>query len=366
MNRKWILLFLVLAVFATFFYFDASEYLQLDFIKNQQTQLLEFYAKYPLLYIFLFSLAYVLMTSLSIPGATLLTLLAGALFGVTLGSIIVSFASTIGATIAFLGSRWLLRDTIAKRFSKYFSSINKGIEKNGAFYLFTLRLTPAVPFFVVNLVMGLTSMRAVVFYIISQIGMIPATIIYVNAGTQLATIKSLHDIVSAKIIISLIALGIFPLFVKKIMDFFETRSVYKKFKKPKKYDYNLIVIGAGAAGLVTSYIAAAAKAKVALVEKHKMGGDCLNTGCIPSKTFIRTAKLLADAKRSEDLGIKKMTAEFDFADVMERVKRVIKTIEPHDSIERYSNLGVDCHTGAAKIVDPWTVDINGLQLTTKN
>ena len=139
-----------------------------------------------------------------------------------------------------------------------------------------------------------------------------------------------------------------------------------KYKKPRKFDRNLIVIGAGSAGLVSAYIAAAVKAKVTLIEKHKMGGDCLYTGCVPSKALIRSAKLLSHAKRAKEFGFKHIDVEYDFAEVMERIQRVIKTIEPHDSIERYSELGVECIHGEAKITSPYTVTVNSQTLTTRN
>ncbi len=200
----------------------------------------------------------------------------------------------------------------------------------------------------------------------SQIGMLPGTLAYVNAGTQLSQIKSLGGILSVNVIFSLVLLALLPLLLRGILTFLKNRKIYKRFRKPASFDYNMVVIGAGAAGLVTSYIAAAAKAKVALIEKHKMGGDCLNTGCVPSKTLIRTSKFLADAKRSRDLGIAKADVQFQFSDVMARVQRVIATIEPHDSIERYTSLGVDCVQGEAKILSPWEIEVAGKVLTTKN
>lgn len=140
----------------------------------------------------------------------------------------------------------------------------------------------------------------------------------------------------------------------------------KNYQKPKKFDRNLIVLGAGSAGLVTAYIAAAVKAKVTLIEKNKMGGDCLNTGCVPSKALIRSAKFLAHTRRASEFGCKFADVTFDFADVMERVQRIIKTIEPHDSTQRYSELGVECIIGQAEITTPWTVRVNGVTLTARN
>jgi len=293
-------------------------------------------------------------------------LLGGALFGLLVGTILVSFASSIGATLAFLVSRLLLRDLVQNKFGSYLKSFNDGVQKDGGFYLFTLRLIPAVPFFVINLVMGLTPMKAITFYGVSQLGMLAGTIVFVNAGTQLAQLDSLSGILSPEIIFSFVLLGIFPFLARKLVGFYKGRRVMSKFKKPKSFDYNMVVIGGGSAGLVTSYIGAATKGKVALIEKHKMGGDCLNTGCVPSKALIRSAKFMADVKKCQKLGFKSAHVDFNFADVMERIQRVIRTIEPHDSIERYTSLGVECHTGEAKIISPYEVSVNGKFLTTRN
>ncbi|WP_069472388.1 dihydrolipoyl dehydrogenase [Candidatus Marithrix sp. Canyon 246] len=278
-------------------------------------------------------------------------------FGVVTGTILVSFASTIGASLAFLVSRYLFKDLIQSRFTQQLASINEGVKKDGAFYLFALRLVPAFPFFIINLVMGLTPIKTWTFYWVSQVGMFAGTIVYVNAGTQIAQLDSLAGIVSPEIILSFALLGVFPLIAKKFIEY---------LKKPKHFDTNLVVIGAGAGGLVSSYIAAAVKAKVTLIEKHKMGGDCLNTGCVPSKALLRSAKMLSYMKRASEYGFKNASVEFEFAEVMERVQRVIKQIEPHDSVERYSKLGVDCIQGEATITSPYTVEVNGKQITTRN
>jgi pyruvate/2-oxoglutarate dehydrogenase complex dihydrolipoamide dehydrogenase (E3) component len=186
--------------------------------------------------------------------------------------------------------------------------------------------------------------------------MLPATLVYVNAGTQLATLTSIKGLLSPALIGSFVLLGIFPLIAKRAVEAFKSRRQLSKWPKPSKFDRNLVVIGAGSAGLVASYIAAAVKAKVTLVEKHRMGGDCLNTGCVPSKALIKSARLVAQAKRAREFGLKSVQVEFDFADVMERVRRVIRTVEPHDSIERYTSLGVECIQGEARITSPWTVE----------
>jgi pyruvate/2-oxoglutarate dehydrogenase complex dihydrolipoamide dehydrogenase (E3) component/uncharacterized membrane protein YdjX (TVP38/TMEM64 family) len=364
--KQIIIIFVIAGVLGAFFYFDLGQYLSLEYIKEQQASFSEFYKENTLLAMGVFTAVYIVSTALSLPGAALLTLLGGALFGLLVGTILVSFASSIGATLAFLVSRLLLRDWVQNKFGSYLKSFNDGVEKDGGFYLFTLRLIPVVPFFVINLVMGLTPMKAITFYGVSQIGMLAGTVVFVNAGTQLAQLESLSGILSPNIIFSFVLLGIFPLMAKKLVSFFKARKVLKRFKKPEIFDYNMVVIGGGSAGLVTSYIGAATKGKVALIEKHKMGGDCLNTGCVPSKALIRSAKFMADVKKCQKLGFKSAHVDFDFADVMERVQRVIRTIEPHDSIERYTSLGVECHTGEAKIISPYEVSVNGKVLTTRN
>lgn len=362
MIKKILILLLFVVAIGSFFLFDLSRFATLEYIKSAQASFEALYASHPVAVISVFMLAYIAMTGLTLPGATLLTLLAGALFGVVYGSIMVSFASTIGASIAFLLVRYLFHDVIQARYKHRLEKVNAAFAREGALYLLTLRLVPLFPFFLVNILMALTPMRLVTFFLVSQIGMLPATIIYVYAGQTLASIESLKDIVAPHVIIALSLLGIFPLMVKKLIQYIKT----PKFKKPSHYDYNAIVIGAGSGGLVSAYIAAALKAKVLLVEKDKMGGDCLNTGCVPSKAFIRTAKMLHYAKHSKRYGIKKQQVEYDFAAVMRRVRQVVKQIEPHDSVERYQSLGVECVQGEARIKDPYHVQIGKKIFTTKN
>ena len=367
---KILVLLIIVAAIAAFFIFDLGHFFTIDEFKSRQAAIEAFYTANPLQTALVFFIGYIAVTALSLPGAAIMTLAAGAIFGLVGGTVIVSFASSIGATLAFLVSRFLLRDSVQAKFGDKLKAINDGVAKEGGFYLFTLRLVPAFPFFVINLLMGLTSMKTLTFYWVSQIGMFLGTIVYVNAGTELAKITSLKGILKPELIGAFVLLGIFPLIAKKIVDTIKARKVYAKWQRPDKYERNIVVIGAGSAGLVTSYIAAATKAKVTLVEKHKMGGDCLNTGCVPSKALIRSAKLLSHMRRSKEFGIKSATAEFDFAEVMERVQRVVDEIEPHDSVERYSSLGVECIKGSARITSPWTVEIiseSGKQtLTTKN
>ena len=351
------LLALLAAAVAAFFALDLGSYLTLDGLKARQADLSALLADRPLLVVGGFFAIYVAAAALSLPGAAILTLAAGAVFGLWLGTLIVSFASAIGASLAFLSSRYLLRDWVGGRFGKRIARINSGIEKDGAFYLLTLRLIPAFPFFLVNLAMGLTTMKLATFYIVSQIGMLAGTLVFVNAGTQLARIESTGDILSPALIGSFVLLGLFPLLARWLIGLFKRRRIYKRWTRPRRFDRNLVVIGAGAGGLVTAYIAATVRAKVTLVEAHQMGGDCLNTGCVPSKALIRSARVAHEVRSSGDYGIAPSEPLVSFPAIMQRVREVIATIAPADSVERYTELGVDVRLGHARIVDPWTVEI---------
>jgi pyruvate/2-oxoglutarate dehydrogenase complex dihydrolipoamide dehydrogenase (E3) component/uncharacterized membrane protein YdjX (TVP38/TMEM64 family) len=360
MSKKKLLIFAALVgSVAAYFAFDLGRFLSLEYLQSRQADLAALATERPWQVSGIFIAAYVAVTALSLPGAAIMTLAAGAIFGLVAGTVIVSFASSIGATLAFLTARYLLRDSVQSRFGTRLADIDKGVAREGAFYLFTLRLVPLVPFFVINLLMGLTTMRAWTFYWVSQVGMLAGTVVYVNAGTQLAKIESLRGILSPALVGSFVLLGLFPLLAKKIVDAVKARRVYARWRavKPRSFDRNLLVIGAGAAGLVTSYIAAAVKAKVTLVEAHKMGGDCLNYGCVPSKALIKTATLARQIRHASDYGIASAHATIDFAQVMERVAGVVRAVEPHDSVARYTALGVDVVEGHATLVNPWTVDI---------
>lgn len=350
------------------YYYDLTSYLSLNSLKENSERLQELYHLNQLTFLLSYFALYVVTIALSIPGATILTLAGGALLGLGTGFVIVSFASTIGATLAFLVSRFLFQDWVEQKFGNRLKSFHEGLKKEGPFYLFSLRLIPIFPFFVINLVMGLTPIKTWTFYWVSQVGMLPGTLVYVNAGTQLAQIDSLSEVASPSLLISFALIGILPLFSKWLVTFLKSRKYLNKYEKPKRFDYNVLVIGGGSAGLVSAYIAATVKAKVALVEKNKMGGDCLNTGCVPSKTVIKSAKVLEMIKNSSKYGhdVDQEHVKSDFSRVMRRVQQVIKKIEPHDSIERYTNLGVECFTGEAKILSPYKVEVNGEILTTKN
>ncbi len=374
MNTKKIVVLsaLVLATIA-FFALDLGRYFSLAFIKQSQADFTHYYALHPVKLTLAFFAVYVLITALSLPGAAIMTLASGASFGLVWGTIVVSFASTLGATLAMLAARTVLRDVIEKRFGKRLIEVNKGIDKDGAFYLFTLRLIPAIPFFALNLLMGLTRMKTLTFFWVSQVGMFAGTVAYVYAGTEIAKIDSLRSILSPGLLGAFVLLGIFPLVTKKIVDFVKQQQVYARWRnvRPKSFDRNLIVIGGGAGGLVTALIGAAVKSKVTLVESHKMGGDCLNFGCVPSKALIRTAKLRHQIAHGARYGLRDATAAFSFKTVMARVHAVIAEIAPHDSVERFTGLGVDVLQGHAKIINPWTVEIarndgDKQTLTTRN
>ncbi|MCZ8164956.1 MAG: FAD-dependent oxidoreductase [Betaproteobacteria bacterium] len=352
-------------------HFGLGALLTLDNLKASRDALQAQVLSAPLSTAAVFFAVYVAAAALSIPGALILTLAAGAMFGLGWGLLLVSFASSLGALLAFLAARYLLRDAIQARFGKALAPINDGVKKDGTFYLLTLRLVPVFPFWLINLLMGLTPMGAGRFYLVSQLGMLAGTAVYVNAGTQLAAIQSPGDILSPGLLGSFVLLGLFPLLAKAGVAWLERRKVYAKWTKPRAFDRNLVVIGAGAGGLVSAYIAAAVKAKVTLIEGHKMGGDCLNFGCVPSKALIRSAKMARQLKKAHELGVADAAGRVDFAAVMKRVHGVIADIEPHDSVERYTGLGVEVLQGHARITSPWSVEVtlaDGRKqtLTTKN
>ena len=348
------LLLLIIGAAVAFFALGLGRFFTLEFLQAQRAAIDAQLVAEPIRTGLLFFLAYVAITGLSLPGSAVMTLAAGAIFGLRWGVAIVSFASTIGATLAFLAARFLLRDWVQAKFGEKLKAVNDGVAREGAFYLFALRLVPAFPFFAINLLMGLTPIRTWTYIWVSQLGMFAGTIVFVYAGTKLGEFRA-----SIGLLAAFALLGFFPLLAKRVLDAAKARRVYARWARPARFDRNLVVVGAGSAGLVAAYIAAAVKAKVTLVEKHNMGGDCLNTGCIPSKALLRSAKFVHQARKAASLGIKAATVEFDFADVMERVQRVIRTVEPHDSAERYAGLGVECLRGEAKIVSPWAVEVAG-------
>ncbi len=351
----------VLGAIIAFFAFGLEHQLSLDALKARQDDLDGYREAHPITFAFEFFVIYVAVAALSLPAAALLSAAGGALFGLLEGTLLVSFASSIGATLAFLASRYVFRDAVQGRFGNRLRGINEGIQREGAVYLFTLRLVPVIPFFAVNLLMGLTQLPMRSFYWISQVGMLVVTVVYVNAGTQLASIASLSDILSPRLLGSFLLMGLVPLSARLILNRLKSRRIYARWPKPRRFDRNLVVIGAGSAGLVSAYIGATVRAKVTLVEKHAMGGDCLNTGCVPSKALIHSARLAARARNARGIG----AIEVDFAAVMDRVQQAIRTVAPHDSVERFRSLGVDVQRGDARILSPWVVEVDGRPITTR-
>lgn len=362
---KLILVAVFVIALAAYFTLDLGRFLTLNYVQSQLSAIQTYAEQNFLSAAGIYFLAYVAITALSIPGAAVATLVGGAIFGLGWGTLIVSFASTIGATLAFMTSRLLLRDWVQSRFGNSLKAINAGVQKDGAFYLFSLRMVPVFPFFLVNLLMGLTPIKLLPYFFVSQIGMLLGTAVYVNAGAELGQIESLSGLVSLPIVLSFALLGVLPWITKGILGFFRRQKAPVSFAKPKHFDANVVVIGAGSAGLVSSIIAAGAKAKVILIEKHRMGGDCLNTGCVPSKAIIRSARIADYIKRAAEFGIDGAKGQVNFPKVMERIQSVVKAIEPHDSVERYTSLGVECVAGEAMITSPWTVQVGGRTITTR-
>ncbi|WP_081948868.1 FAD-dependent oxidoreductase [Litchfieldella xinjiangensis] len=367
MNRYRItLLLIVLAVIVIVLASGVTDALTLDTVKAEQARFQAWFAESPWQVAGGYFIVYLVMAALSLPGAAVMTVLSGALFGLGWGLLIVSFASSLGATLAFLIARSLARRPVERRFGQYLDRVNRGIAREGAFYLFTLRLIPLFPFFIINLVFGLTRIRTWTFYWVSQVGMLPGTALYVNAGRELGNLDSLQAILSPSLIVALSLVGLFPFLARRAIDMLKRRRLAKRFGKPAGFDYDIVVIGAGSAGLVASYIGAALKARVALVERDRLGGDCLHAGCVPSKAFIRVARLAQEIRRADRFGIEVAAPRIDFAAVMAHVRQAVRDIEPHDSPERYRGLGVEVVQGEARLQSPWEVRVGERVLTTRH
>ncbi|MDE1893434.1 MAG: FAD-dependent oxidoreductase [Xanthomonadaceae bacterium] len=362
---RWVIVVGLLGAVVAFFALGWQHQFTLDALKARQHALDGYRQAHPWILASGFLLAYVAIAALSLPAATPMTLAAGAVFGLLEGSVLVSFASSIGAALAFLASRFVLRDTVQQRFGQRLAAVDEGIRREGAFYLFTLRLVPVIPFFVVNLLMGLTTLPLRTFYWVSQVGMLAATVVFVNAGTQLASLQSPAGILSPRMIGSFVLLGLFPWLARGVLARVKARRVYARWPRPKRFDRNLVVIGAGSAGLVSAYIAATVRARVTLVERQQMGGDCLNTGCVPSKALIHSARLAAQARDAARAGVHTGDVRVDFRAVMEQVQQAVDTVAPHDSAERFTGLGVDVRHGNARIVSPWVVEVDGTPISTR-
>ncbi len=348
---------LIALLVIAFFWLEGPSQLSLEALKTRRSELVGLYQHHPAEMVAVFCAVYVLITGFSLPGAALLTLAAGAIFGLLAGVVVVSIASTVGATIAFLSSRFIFRDWVRKRYGAQVSRMDRGVERDGALYLLGLRLIPAVPFFLLNLVMGMTAMRPRTFVWASQLGMLPATLVFVNAGTQIATLTSPADVLSPSILCSLAMLGLFPIAAARVLEWMRRVRLYRRWPQPARFDRNLVVIGGGSAGLVSAYVAAGSGAAVTLVERERMGGDCLNTGCVPSKALIATTRVIAQIRNAKAYGLAAADVKFEFSEIMARVRHVIERIRPHDSVERYSALGVECLAGEARLVSPWEVEV---------
>lgn len=357
-NSKKIVIGAIALLIGAFFLFDLGRLLELSALKEHQASLTALIDENLLISLALFFILYVTVTALSLPGAAVMTLAGGALLGFGWGLLVISFASTIGATLAFLVARFLFRDTLKARYANHLKKIDDGIQRDGAFYLATLRLIPVFPFFVINIVLGLTGMKTWTYYWVSQLAMLPGTAVYVNAGTQLAQIERMGDIVSPELLLSFVLLGVFPLIAKFVVGRIQKKRLYAHYEKPERFDYNMVVIGGGSAGLVCAYIGATVNAKVALVERGKMGGDCLNTGCVPSKALIRSGKVAQMMRQADRYGLEASEPKVPFASIMKRIHSVIRTIEPNDSVERFTSLGVDCIQGSARFVTPWELEVD--------
>ncbi len=358
MYKKILLIVTILVLISVFFIYDLAYYFSFSYFKEKQLYFVQYYFESSIFVIGIFFTIYVLVSGLSLPGAAVMTIFAGTIFGLIPGIVIVSFASTIGATLAFLIAKFILHDYVQNKYAHKLSTLNEGIKKEGAYYLFALRLVPIMPFFVINILMGLTPIGTSSFFFVSQLGMLPGTILYVFVGTAIADINTINDILSWPIFMAFTLLGLFPIVIKRSLTWFKSYRKLRKFRKPKKFDYNIIVIGGGSAGLVAAYMGSQLKAKVALIEKDKMGGDCLNTGCVPSKALIKTAKILNYQNSYNKYGLNFVKINMDFKSIMQRIQNVIKKVEPHDSVSRYTELGVDCIYGDAEVIDPYRVSVN--------
>ena len=361
--KQALLLLVIVGAIAGLYAAGFGEYLSLAGLQSLLGDARGLAAAHPWAALIGFAAIYVGATALSIPGATLLTLFAGAVFGLWTGTAVVAVSATLGATLAMLSARYALRDAVRARFGERLKTIDAGVAREGGFYLFALRLAPVFPFFVINLAMGLTAIRVRTYAWVSLVGMLPGTAVYVNAGRELGKLQNPGDILSLPLALAFTALALLPLVARRALDALRARRVYRGWTRPKRFDRNLIVIGAGAAGLVTSYIAATVRAKVTLIEKAEMGGDCLNRGCVPSKALIRAAHAAAEVDRAPAFGIPAERGMPDVGAVMAHVRASIAAIEPNDSVERYTALGVDVVQGEARIVSPWEVEVNGRRLS---
>jgi len=366
MVKRIVIAIIIVILIALYVIYDVGSYLTVANLKAHQIEFIRFYNKNLLYTLSVYFGLYIIVTALSLPGVAIMTLAGGAIFGVWMGTLLVSVASALGATLSFLVSRVFLKNYLQKKHANKLAIISDGLRKDDLFYLFTLRLIPVFPFYLINLLMGQTPIKTAQFFLMSILGMLPGTLVYVNAGSQIANIKTFLGIFSPGVLVSLILLGMFPFVARKIVEHLKTRKYLHQYFKPRKFDYNLVIIGGGPAGLVSANIASTMNAKVALIEKSNMGGGSLNTASVPSKALIRSAKLLYEIGHPRNLGIRRAKADFGIDSIMERVQNTIKKLEPRDMTGHLTESGVECIKGAARIITPYEVRVNGRSLITQN
>ena len=351
---RWAILAVLITATACFFYFDLSQYLTLESIKAHSGALHGKVQANPWWAAAVFCAVYAALTALSFPGTVVLTLLAGALFGLLEGTLLVSVASNVGALVAMLISRFMLRDWVQRRFGKQIAGINKGLAREGTFYLVSLRLIPLVPFVLLNPALGLTRINIWTFWWTTQLGMLPGHAIYVNAGEKLVGLRSLSGILSPSIIGTLVLLAVFPILATRLLTFYKARKVYRGWRKPKRFDCNLVVIGGGTGGLATARVAASLKARVSLVERERLGGLAMHDGGVPSKALCHVANR-SQGQHSDEA----------FTEAMAQMRHLAEAARRDISVDQYRRLGVDVIQGEARISSPWTVDVGGRTLTTR-
>lgn len=362
---RLIILALLIAAVACFFIFDLGEYLTLESIKSHSGALHGQVQAHPWWARGTFFAVYVALTALSFPGTVVLTLLAGALFGLLEGTLLVSFASNVGAVMAMLISRFMLRDWIQKRFGTQIAAINKGLAREGTFYLVSLRLIPLVPFVLLNPALGLTRVGMWTFWWTTQLGMLPGNAIYVNAGQQLVQLQSLSGILSPSMISTLVLLAVFPLLATRLLTLYKARQAYRGWRRPKRFERNLVVIGGGTGGLATARIAASLKAQVSLFERQRLGGVAVHEGSVPARALSRSANLAHALHHGQPQGVRQQVEDADFAEVVGRVRRLADEAMGCPSAEHYTRLGVEVVMAEARLSSPWTVEVEGRTLASR-
>lgn len=355
----------VIAWLFAYFTFDLGQYFTLAYFRSQHAAIHAQYAEQPWYAALVFIVIYIPVAATSLPGGALMTLAAGAFFGALWGTVVISIASTIAATITFLGSRFWFRDLIQNKFSDSLRLINSGIERDGALYLFLIRLTPLFPFFVVNVVMGLTPIPTLTFIWVSQIGMIPVTAILVNAGTEVAALDDLSGLLSPGLVASLIFCGVLPLLGRKLAAYLRSRRLLRRYAKPKQFDCNLICLGGSKAAIVAANAAASMKAKVMLIAPPTKPDGALVSGDALSKELVRCAQFLFETHRAHQRGIRSVRTSCDLADLVAEVQRRIADQQRY-AAEWCSKHGITCISGEPMIVSPYAVKVRDRTLTTRS